>query len=52
MYSIDGIDEVTRTGLLIVVVVVVVVIIIIIAVTACSFSNYLFKDNAIELDTK
>ena len=50
MYSIDGIDEVTRTGLLIVVVVVVVVIII--AVTACSFSNYLFKDNAIELDTK
>ena len=50
MYSIDGIDEVTRTGLLIVVVVVVVIIII--AVTACSFSNYLFKDNAIELDTK
>ena len=50
MYSIDGIDEVTRTGLLIVVVVVVVVVII--AVTACSFSNYLFKDNAIELDTK
>ena len=49
MYSIDGIDEVTRTGLLIVVVVVVVIII---AVTACSFSNYLFKDNAIELDTK